>query len=189
VNQIFSLRFGNNKARKIFQNANIGLAKIEARYARCYDAWKCAHPQGTLADFDKESAAVSFTADDGVVTSAVPATLAEHMKLNSGFVTRARACSHWSLAAVGMVGGLLFGGAFFAFVYLALPILLSTIPTLGVVATFLAASSLHVPICAAGTFFFGLIISVAIHRSMYPYAGKVNALPGEENSGQTAQEN
>ncbi|MDR0727781.1 MAG: hypothetical protein LBF26_02715 [Puniceicoccales bacterium] len=170
---IFGSRFGGENARDTHQNIINEHAKLELKLDEVFDAWQVEHPDSSWDDFLND-ATVKISIGENTDTSR---GLVKKIQHHEAIMSATKTGSHWSLATVGVLGGMLFLGAFLAFVFVAMPVLLPLVPAFGCVATFLTASILHTTLCAAGTFLVGLFISAAIHGAIYPYACGPAVLP------------
>lgn len=172
-------RFNKESDRDVYGNAVNSCNELDQLYCKAYENWQRLNPEGTQENFNKDATPVSCNVR-GKEVSISPLELMKRLEAAENVVKVTGAKGHWSLAAVGMLGGLLFGGASLVFAFFGLPALLLVLPELGCVAVFFAASSWAVPGCAVGAFLIGMLICGGIHRAIYPYACESPQLPEDE---------
>jgi hypothetical protein len=177
---IFGLRFKDKSDRDVRQNAVNERTKLEQNIDQTFEAWRSKNPNGTWESFEKDTSEISYKGESSKTVTVTPTQLVKCLEQIEGVVVTAGARGHWSLAAVGVIGGMLFLGAFLALVFVAMPVLLPILPALGCAAAFITASVLHTTLCAAGSFLVGLFIFGIFHGAIYPYASGSAVLPEEK---------
>jgi hypothetical protein len=165
----------------VHQNAINSLGILERQLENGFEAWRAENPNGSLEEFSKIGTEISFLVN-GVTVTITPAEWARRILAVENTVATTGAKGHWPLFAVGMLGGALFCGAFFAFVFLIVPVALVSFPVLGPVAAFFTASALNLSLGGVGAFLIGAFICAPIHRAIYPHACEPARLPGENDN-------
>lgn len=161
------------------QNAINALGILELQHGETYETWQANNPNGTPDDFAKDRTEVQLKKGDKTVTE-IPADLVQRLTFAEDAVHATGTKGHWSLVAVGMLGGAIFCGGFFAFIFLVVPIALPFLPALGPIAVFLTASTLNLSLGGVGAFLTGAFICDIFHGRLYRYACEPAQLP-EEN--------